>query len=476
MPFVPSTRFVLLAVAPLVLGAVTAIEPSFVLPMLLVDLGIALVALGDAWLGRRVLVGIEREPPRIFSVGRANLVRLHLRSSARRPLPVQVNDDAAPGLAVEGLPKTVVLAGAPHPNPVPASGERGKSIASPRVRGEADARSAAGEGTPSVRHALVTYHVRPSRRGLYALGDHHLRWPTPLGLWWRQVRVGAQHPVRVYPDVQAVRGYELLARQSLENRLVRTVRLRGGENEFEALRDYQRDDEYRAIDWKATARRQKLIAREYQQERNQSVLCLLDCGRLMSAESQGLSQLDHALNAVLMLAHVATRAGDQVGLCAFDEKVRAYLPPQGGRRAAQRVVAASYDIHAQIVETDFEAAYGFVSQRLRKRSLVVLFSQVIDDVSARAVARTVRGLGPRHLPLAVLFRDEALEQMAEPRGVPGKPAEIYQRAAAAEAILWRDRLARDLQEAGALVLHVSPRKLTLGLINRYLRIKAQRLL
>jgi uncharacterized protein (DUF58 family) len=437
VPFVPSLRLVLLAVVPLMLGVVAALEPRFVWPMLVADLGLALLAALDVVLGRRVLVTVEREPPRIFSVGRANAVRLHLHSSARRPLAVQVNDDAAPALAIEGLPKVV----------------------------------AAAPGA----HALVTYHVRPRRRGLYELADHHLRWPTPLGLWSRQLRVASRHPVRVYPDVQAVRTYELLARQSLENRLVRTVRLRGGENEFEALRDYLRDDEYRAIDWKATARRQKLITREYQQERNQSVLCMLDCGRLMTAESQGLSQLDHALNAVLMLAHVATRAGDQMGLLAFDQRVRAYLAPQSGRRAAQRVVAASYDIHAQIVETDFEAAYGFLSQRLRKRSLVVLFTQVVDEVSARSVVRTVHGLGPRHLPLAVLFRDEALEQMAEPRG-GSRVTDLYQRAAAAEAILWRDRLVRDLQEAGALVLHVSPRKLTLALINRYLHIKAQRLL
>lgn len=438
MPFVPSSRLVLLAVVPLLLGAVTAIEPSLVWAMLLADLGIVLLAAADAWLGRRVLVEVEREPPRIFSVGRPNLVRLHLRSTARRALGVLVNDDAALGLAVEGLPRQVAVA------------------AGARVQ--------------------LTYHVRPSRRGLYELGDHHLRWPTPLGLWLRQLRVGSRHPVRVYPDVQAVRSYELLARQSLENRLVRTVRLRGGENEFEALRDYQRDDDYRAIDWKATARRQKLITREYQQERNQSVLCMLDCGRLMTAESQGLSQLDHALNAVLMLSHVATRAGDQVGLCAFDTRVRAYLPPQSGRRAVQRVIAASYDIHAEIVETDFEAAYGFLSQRLRKRSLIVLFTQVVDEVSARQVVRTVRGLLPRHLPLAVLFRDDELDQMAEPRVGLAKPGDLFGRAAAAEAILWRERLVRELQEAGALVLHISPSKLTLGLINRYLRIKAQRLL
>jgi uncharacterized protein (DUF58 family) len=438
MPFVPSYRLVLLAVVPLLLGAITALEPGLVWAMLLCDLGIVVVAAGDAFLGRRVVVRVEREPPRIFSVGRPNLVRLHVSSTARRDLAVLVNDDTAPSLATEGLPKRTDV----------AAGSR----------------------------VLVTYHVRPGRRGLYELGDHHLRWPTPLGLWQRQLRIRSRHPVRVYPDVQAVRSYELLARQSLENRLVRTVRLRGGENEFEALRDYQRDDDYRAIDWKATARRQKLITREYQQERNQSVLCMLDCGRLMTAESQGLSQLDHALNAVLMLSHVATRAGDQMGLCAFDTRVRAYLPPQGGRRSVQRVIAASYDIHAQIVETDFEAAYGFLSQRLRKRSLVVLFTQVVDEVSAREVVRTVHALGPRHLPLAVLFRDDTLDQMAEPRGQAGGPADLFQRAAAAEAILWRDRLVRQLEEAGALVLHISPRKLTLGLINRYLRIKAQRLL
>jgi uncharacterized protein (DUF58 family) len=389
MPYVPSTRLVLLAIVPLLLGAVTAVEPSLLWPMLLCDLVLVTIAALDGWFGRRVIARVEREPPRIFSVGRENLVRLHVYVSGGRPFSVQVNEDCSTELVTHGLPTTVQ---------VPATG-----------------------------HALVTYHVKPSKRGLYELNDHHLR---------------------------------------------------GGENEFEALRDYQRDDDYRAIDWKATARRQKLITREYQQERNQSVLCMLDCGRLMTAETQGLSQLDHALNAMLMLSHVATRAGDQVGLLAFDTKVRAFLPPQGGRRAAQRVVAASYDIHAQVVETDFEAAYGYLSQRLRKRSLVVLFTEVIDEVSARSVVRTVRGLGPRHLALCVLFRDETLDTMVEPHGKSPtiKAADLYQRAAAAEAILWRDRLVRDLQEAGALVLHVSPRKLTPTLINRYLRIKAQRLL
>lgn len=439
MPFLPSSRLALLAVVPLLFGTVAAVEGALVWPALAADLLLLVLTAVDAWLGRRRVVQVERQSPRIFSVGRANPVKLRVVSQARRPLSVRLTEDCGAAWVGEGLPVTVQLA---------AGG-----------------------------YSEVTYHVRPQRRGLYELGAHYLRWPTPLGLLQRQVCIPACDAVRVYPDVQAVRAYEMLARQSLENRMVRTVRMRGGENEFEALRDYRHDDEYRTIDWKATARRQKLTVRGYQQERNQSVLCMLDCGRLMTAESQGLSRLDHALNAALMLAHVATRAGDQVGLLAFDARVRAYLPPLGGRRAAQRVVAASYDIHAQLVETDFEAAYGYLSSRLRKRSLVALFTDVIDDVSARSVLRTVRGLAARHLGLCVLFRDEALEGMAEPHGPGGTAvADLYQRAAAAEIISWRDHLVKDLREAGALVLHVSPRRLTPSLISRYLRIKAEGLL
>jgi uncharacterized protein (DUF58 family) len=221
-----------------------------------------------------------------------------------------------------------------------------------------------------------------------------------------------------------------------------------------------------------------LIVREYQQERNQTIVCLLDCGRLMTAESGGLAQLDHALNAVLMLSHVAARAGDQLGLMAFDARVRSYLPPVGGRRAAQRVAHATYDLHASLVETDFEGAFTELSKRLRKRALVVLFTQVIDDVSAQAVLRQVRSLRPRHLPVCVLFRDPDLDRMAEPTGGLGAApdGELFVAAAAAETILWRERLVRDLKTGGALVLHVPPRQTTPAVINRYLQIKAQHLL
>jgi uncharacterized protein (DUF58 family) len=440
MPLVPTARLCLLALAPLGLGLAMVFERWLLGPLLAADLALALLALVDAVLARRRLVTVEREPPRVLSVGRPNPVRLHLRSTAGRPLEVTLTDDRSEALVSDELPVRVN---------VPARGR-----------------------------ATVVYHVRPTRRGLAELGDHHLRYPSPLGLWRRQLSVPARHPLKVYPDVTAVRAHELLARQNRESLLVRAVRLRGGENEFERLREYGRDDEFRDIDWKATARRGRLIVREYQQERNQTVVGLLDCGRLMTAESGGLAQLDHALNAFLMMAHVASRSGDQIGLLAFDDRVRAYVPPVGGRPAVSRVVQATYDLHASLVETDFEAGIAHLSRRLRKRALVVLFTQVIDDVAAGALLRQVRGLRPRHLPLCVLFRDPELERLAEPRdGLRRAPAvDLYVAAAAAETVSWRHRVVRDLKSGGALVLHVPPGEVTPAVINRYLRIKAQHLL
>jgi uncharacterized protein (DUF58 family) len=198
----------------------------------------------------------------------------------------------------------------------------------------------------------------------------------------------------------------------------------------------------------------------------------------MTAQSDGISHLDHALNATLMTAHVAARAGDQVGLLAFDAEVRAFVPPTGGRRAVNRVVQASYDLHPTLVESDFELAADHLARRLRKRALVVIFTQVIDDVAGRALLKLVRGLPPRHLALCVLFRDEEVDRLVElPQGVGAAlDSELHLAAAAAEAITWRERLVKELGRGGAMVLHVPGRHMTPAVVNRYLRIKAQHLL
>ncbi|MGH1346272.1 MAG: DUF58 domain-containing protein [Nannocystales bacterium] len=433
----PSRLLVLLLIAPLCLGLAVAYEASLVWPMLAVDGVIMLAAASDMVLARRRLITVSRSvEPGVFSLGRLNPVRLELRSSSTRSLRVAVNDDLFDHAQAQGLPLEVQVP--------------------PRGR------------------VSVSYQVTPSRRGEYTLGDHWVRCRSPLGLWTRQLRIPASDDVRVYPDVQAVRAYDLMAKQNRQSQMARASRLRGGESEFECLREYSRDDEYRSIDWRATASKRKLITRQYQLERNQSVVFALDCGRLMTAQVDGLPLFDHALNSTLMLAHVAVRAGDNVGLFTFSDEVHRYIAPTTGPQVARRLVQATFATHPGLRESDVQGAFARVGGQLRKRSLIVLFTQVIDDLAASELLRTVRGLHPRHLPLCVIFRDPDLERLVQLESPTA--SELYQAAAAAELLAARDKLLRDLKQAGALVLDVSPRSLTADLVNRYLDIKVRHLL
>ncbi len=436
---IPSRYFVLLMLVPLGLAIGSLADRSMLWPMLAADAFIALVALGDALLARRPLVEVRRSSREVFSIGRSNQVTLELRSKARRRLQVKITDDLFDHASAPELPLELELR--------------------PGTRAEAH------------------YRVVPHRRGTYALGDHTIRYRSPLGLWIRQITQRASHPVRIFPDVQAVRDYELLARQS-RDAAARATRRKGGASEFEALREYQRDDEYRKIDWKATARRHKLIARTYQLERDQSIVFMLDAGRLMTAESDELSLFDHALNATLMLTYVASRGGDQVGLMTFADRVLNYLPPGPGKSASQRLIRSLFAVHPELVATDYEGAFTSLGPRLRKRSLVVLFTQILDHNAAQQLLRLTRGLLPRHLPLIVLLRDpglEALVQIDQTQFTPGDHRPFIT-AAAAEVLSWRERLIRDLKRAGALVLDVLPRELSPNLINRYLEVKARQML
>ncbi len=433
MPLVPTGRLVLLLCAPAALALASVLAPELTAALLAADGALLVAALLDAVLASRRFIEVTRETPEVFSLGRPNRVTLHLRSRADRALDVQLQDDLFEHGLSEDLPA--------------------------RFRVEPGA-------------ALqVAYHVEPRRRGAFTLGDHHVRFGSPLGLWTRQYRCPAKDTVRVYPDLQSLRAYDLLARRDRQDALVRAVRLRGGENEFERLRDYTTDDEFRSVDWKATARRQRLTAREYQLESNQSLLFLLDTGRMMTGTVSGISQLDLALNAALMLAHVAARAGDYVGLAAFDESVRRFVAPAAGPHAVERLIRASYDLHPRLVESDYDQAFDLLGTRLKRRSLVILFTQLADEASAARALRRVRASSRKHLTLVVPFVDTEVEALVAGTSPSGDGP--YVRAAAAELLQWRDGLVRRLRAAGAHVLDVEPSALTSRLVGTYLEIKAR---
>lgn len=433
---VPRLPLVFLFAFPLGLALLALASPELNGYVLGADLLIVGLLIFDGVLGFGANVTVERECPEVMSLGRKNRVRVRVRTRSFRPLRIEIQQDGFDDAALEPLPM---------------------------------------RGSVNRKYPLALYYdIVPQRRGAYILGQHTVRIMSPLRLWWRQRRIRAEHTVRVYPDLKGLRTFELLAREDREHAFLRASRLKGGESEFARLRDYTRDDEYRAIDWKATARRQRLTAREYQLESNQNICFMLEAGRLMTAEAGGTSLFDHALNASLMLSRVAVRNGDRVGLVGFDDSVRAFVPPEGGRGASTRLIRAAYNLHAKLIDPDFDQAFAEFGRRVRKRCLLVVFTQVVDDAAAQALLRQARTLIPRHLPLFVLLRDTDIDDFMQ---APSESAlDLYTKGAVAELLRWRQGLMRDLRSSGALVLDAAPKALTANLINRYLEIKARQLL
>lgn len=430
---IPAFRLVLLACFPVVLAFVAVMLPGVVVPMIAFDIVLLLVAVVDLAMAFGA-VQVERSFGPVQAIGRTFDITLTIRNEGRRRLQVRINDDF-PGLA-EGLPIAL------------------------RLR----------------RHerTAVVYSGQIDRRGEHRFGPVTVRWRSPLGLWERQRSCPVDGAVRVYPDFAQLRSYGLAARNDERRAPVRSRRRPGGENEFERLRPYVAGDPYRHIDWRATARRRDFVTREFGQEVNQNLILLLDCGRMMSARNGAMSSFDHALNAALMMGQVALRHGDRVGLMAFDRTIRVWLPPKGGARSGSRLIRGTYDVFPTLHEPDYALAFRHLSHRVRRRSLVVLFTSVVDEVNAELTDNLLKGLAGRHLPLCVWIRDMDVHDLLERPAA--SPVDSYIRGAAAEIAGWRERTLANVRRRGALVVDAPPDRLTPDLPGRYLEIKARRLL
>lgn len=319
------------------------------------------------------------------------------------------------------------------------------------------------------------YRLRIQRRGQYTLQYVYLTVYSPLRLARKVLRLECPSTIRVYPDLKTINEYVLLARRSRQGLLgIRRLQKAGGDTEFESLRDYGPDDEFRHIDWKASARTGRLIVRNFQMNRNQNLLFMIDCGRMLTAETQGRSLLDHSLGSALLLARVALEQGDNVGLVAFAGNVLRYVKP--GRSVAyhKRLVQALYDIYPLHEESNFDLAFQFLHQFCRKRSLVMLLTNVIDEMNAAMMTSYMRSLGRRHLPFSILLRMPEVDRLlVRP---PEDRLQLFQQAAAADFLGFRAQAVEGLKGNGGMALEVSPADLNLSLINQYLWIKARKLL
>jgi uncharacterized protein (DUF58 family) len=434
----PHRPLIVLIAAPGLLSLALMWAPAMYGPLLAFDaVVVALAGVDLLSLPRAGKLSAERHALRIASLKKTHPVQLTITNRSRRALPIWVRDGVPAPLVAEPDELLVRLA--------------------PRSR------------------ATLRYVLHAGRRGAFMLNAIHLRVRSTFGLWQRYFDCPAHNEIDVYPDMKQLHEYGVLART---NRLslvgVRRTRKIGQDNEFERLRDFTRDDNYKHIAWRTTARRGKMTVKDFQANQSQRVVFLVDCGRMMANEAAGLSLLDHALNAMLMLSYVALRQGDSVGLVCFSDELHGFVPPKGGMNQMNRLLHASFDRFPRMVESRYDEAFLYLASRCQKRALVVLITSVIDEVNSAAVEQYLASLVGRHLPMGVLLRDRQLFNAAE---VPEpKGPDIYRAAAAAEILTWRRQVISDLNSKGVLSLDVFPEELTAPLVNSYLNIKARHLL
>jgi uncharacterized protein (DUF58 family) len=375
---------------------------------------------------------VRREAPPAFSVGRPLPVGYRWQNPASRRVVLRVREEVPLLLRAAAEERTMVL---------PPRGSLAETVV-----------------------------MTPVRRGKGTAGRLHLRVLGPLGLCWRQGRRELPWPVSVYPDLK---GATLRALPSQAQRRreagFRNLRRIGEGRMFESLKEWVPGEDTRSIDWKATGRRGKLMVRQYEVERRQPVVIVVDAGRMLTAEIDGRPRLEYAIEGALELAHAAAAHDDNVGLLVFADRILASVPPTRGRRALRLVMDALAGVEGRLVEPDYPGAFGFLAARNRKRALTVCFTDLIDRTASEALLAQAASLRPRHLPLVVTLRDPSLERLAAAR--PATLASAFERAAAEELLMARSAALAELRAGGVLVVDVSPDQAARAAVQQYERLK-----
>ena len=398
-------------------------------------LGICAVAgallLSDALLVRRLPVPLGRRVvPGSLPIGVRHGISVRLANPGRRSMRVSVHDHAPPGTEVEGQPQTVTL---------PAKG-----------------------------WAEIGYRLRPVLRGEIRFGPIELRTHSPLGLWEMNRTTGEAQATRVYPDFAELTHFAILATDHRLSQIGLLQRRRRGEGlEFHQLREYREGDSPRQIDWKASSRMPRLISREYQDERDQQIVLMLDCGRRMASRDDALSHFDHVVNAALLLAYVSLRQGDAVGMLTMSAEPR-WIAPRKSRSTINLILNRVYDLHPTLSPTDYYKAAVDLMLRLRKRALVVMLSNLRDE-DDDALTPALRLLQSRHLVLFASLREGILSRALTARVDTFERALTH--AATAEYLRSRELTFRGMERAGAVCVDVEPERLPIALVNSYIDIK-----
>jgi uncharacterized protein (DUF58 family) len=401
---------------------------------------LALCALYEVHELRRTLPKIERKLDARLLVGVENRIVIRLHNASDRQVRVSVRDDAPDSFAIDETDhgKDTELA----------------AVLQPHARAE------------------LCYQALPNCRGDHAFGALHMRIEGRLGLGALIASVDASRSVRVYPNLRGPRRYELAFRlHTLHSVGVRSMRRPGGGGEFEQLREYVAGDSYRDLDWKATAKRRRPVTRVLGHEESQSVVIALDVGHMMAAPLDALTKLDHAIHAALLLAYVALRRGDKVGLVLFAHDVLEFLPPRSGHAQYGRILESLSVAQAHPTYVDFRRLAEFVRTRVPRRALLVMFSDLLDETQALPLAASAKLLRQRHLPLCVSMKDTQAERLAHSPAANAEAA--YRRGGERTPLEGPTKNKLHLRKAGIGILEAGAGELAVATVNRYLEIKSR---
>ena len=402
--------------------------------MLLLDLGILVAALIDAWAGRNDRVTIERLPLSRLSIGRDNTVTLVVQAG-KRSASLQIRD-AYPLEHFTVSTETLTSTLAPHES---------KSL---------------------------TYTVKPTLRGTYPWGKMQVRQRSPWGLVWMDWKTGKAENVDVFPDLIALRSLTIkLTLQSAGS--IKQSRKFGIGTEFAELREYNAGDDPRLIDWKATARRSRPLVRVLEPEQEQTLIILLDRGRLMTAGIDGLQRFDWGLNAALALAMTGIKRGDRVGVGVFDRSIHTWIPPQRGDRHFTTLLEKLTPIQPDLTEPDYMSAVSTILSQQTRRALVVMITDLVDTTASSELLASLAKLTPRYLPFCVTLRDPEIDRIAhsitDPNG--DRVADAYARSVALDLLAQRQVAFVELTRKGVLVLDAPANQISDQLVDRYLTLK-----
>ncbi|OPZ17055.1 MAG: hypothetical protein BWZ05_01600 [Bacteroidetes bacterium ADurb.BinA245] len=320
--------------------------------------------------------------------------------------------------------------------------------------------------------SMIEYKLRPVTRGEYVFHDINVYVQAPLGLVKRRYIFPAQHTVKVYPSFVQMRRYQLLA---VSNRLqeagVKKIRRIGHSLEFEQIKDYVRGDDYRTINWKATARKGNLMVNSFTDERSQQVYCLINKGRVMKMPFDNLTLLDHAINASLVLSNVALIRQDKAGLITFEKEIDTFLPADKKPTQMNLILESLYRQQTTFLEPDFEKLFSVIRNRITNRSLLILFTNFESLESLNRALPALKRMAHYHLLLLVFFENSELKSITSKQATTLEG--IYIKTIAEKFAYEKRQMVKELHKNGILSILTTPANLTVNTINRYLELKTR---